>query len=138
MRTSRLLLSAAAAAALALGVAGPASADHAAGVASLTTKHSACYVGANGSGIGVEVTGRLQNVQRQHGRVVGFKCLVKSFPKRVTPDQNDFGVDFTLTRKGYTKELICALDEEGYDYSAGILRVNGKGVGHIDCTPGAA
>jgi len=137
LRTSRLLLSAAAAAALTLGVAGPASADHLAEVTSFTTKHSGCFVGEIGSGLGVPVTGRLQNVQRRGGEVVGFTCLVKDFPKRVTPDQNEFGVDFTLTKKGYERELVCSFDDTGGNLAPGVLRVNGNGVGHIDCTPGA-
>jgi len=132
MRTSRLALSAAAAAALLLGAAAPASADSVAGAVSLT-KPSTCFVGQLASGTGLEVTGTLQSVQRRGGQVTGFRCRITDFPKRVTPEENDYGVDFTLPRHGMTRGVICALDDDTFSED-GVLRIAGNGTGYLECT----
>ncbi|WP_299035683.1 hypothetical protein [uncultured Pseudokineococcus sp.] len=132
MRTSRLALSAAAVAALTLGVAVPASADSLAGVTSLT-KPATCFIGGLASGTGVEVTGRLKTVHRTDGRVTGYTCRITDFPRRVTPEENEYEVDFTLPRRGMTRSVICALDDDTFTED-GVLRIAGNGTGYLECS----
>lgn len=94
MRRVRALVIAGLATAASLAVATPATADH---VADIIEEGTVCRMGGLPSGIGLDLTTTdFRVTTTPEGVVTGYVCHFTNVPLRVTPDENQWGHDWTL------------------------------------------
>ena len=95
MRRVRALVTAGLVVAASIAVAAPAAADH---VADIIYDGTVCRMGGLPSGIGLDVTTTDFHVTTVDGVVTGYVCHFTDVPQRVTPDENQWGHDWTLPK----------------------------------------
>lgn len=109
MRRTRTILISCAVAAGAVAMASPASADH---VADIIVDGTICRMGGLPSGIGLDMTTTDFHVTTVDGVVTGYVCHFTDIPERVTPEENQWGHDWTLPRHAYTvRNFECWPDD---------------------------